>query len=243
MNKKISPLNKKKIKLTIIIPVFNEIHTIGKILKKIIRIKNLRKQIIVVDDGSCDGTTKFLKSFNKKLFKLIVHNKNKGKGAAIRTAKKYINGDLVLIQDADLEYDPKDYKKLISPLVNKNYKVVYGSRVLNKNRYKLDNFLSISRVFFNHVLTILSNVLNNQKLTDAHTCYKVFDKDLFVKINLKENGFSFCPEITTKIGLKKILIKEIPINYYGRGYKEGKKIKFSDGIDAILTLIKYRFLV
>jgi hypothetical protein len=147
----------------------------------------------------------------------------------------------VTIQDADLEYDPKDYYKLLR-FVNKGYKVVYVSRVLGKNKYLLKNFSSITRIFFNHIFTIISNLLNNQRLTDAHTCYKMFTSDIFLKIILKENDFSFCPEITTKIELKKIKIKEVPINYSGRNYDDGKNIRLIDGIKAVTTLIKYRFL-
>jgi hypothetical protein len=148
---------------------------------------------------------------------------------------------MVIIQDADLEYDPNDYYTLVEPIVSGSFKVVYGSRVLGKNRYLLKNFSSLIRIFFNHLLSIISNILNNQNLTDAHTCYKVFDSDLFKNINLKEKNFNFCPEITTKIGLKKIKIKELPISYQGRSYKEGKKIQYIDGIKAIITLFKYRF--
>ena len=227
-------------KLSIIIPVYNEKNTIETLLRKIYKVRDIKKEIIVVDDASNDGSSDILKKNKNKITKLIYHKKNLGKGAAIRSAQKFVKGTVVIIQDADLEYDPRDYWKLLY-FINRGYKVVYGSRVLGKNRYLLKNFSSITRIFFNHILTTLSNLLNNQKLTDAHTCYKMFTSDVFAKINLEENGFSFCPEITTKIGLEKIKIKEVPINYNGRNYNEGKKIKIADGIKAIITLFKYRF--
>ena len=227
-------------KLTIIIPVYNEKNTINQILNKINKIKGLKKEIIVIDDGSDDGTSEILKKNKNKINKLIYHKKNKGKGAAIKTAQKIVSGNVVIIQDADLEYDPIDYKKLLK-FIYKGYKVVYGSRVLGKNRYLLSNFSSLMRIFYNHVLTILSNILNNQNLTDAHTCYKMFTSKVFKKIKLNENDFSFCPEITTKIGLKKIKIIEVPIKYSGRTYQDGKKITYVDGIKAIRSLFKYRF--
>ena len=222
-----------KKKLSVIIPVYNEKNTIEKLLNKIHKLSDIKKEIIVVDDASNDGSTNILKKSKKKITKLIHHKKNLGKGAAIKSAQKFVKGNVVIIQDAD-------YHKLLN-FINKGYKVVYGSRVLGKNRYLLKNFSSIARIFFNHVLTVTSNLLNNQKLTDAHTCYKMFDSNLFLKIQLEENDFSFCPEITTKIGLKKIKIKEVPIKYSGRNYNEGKKIRLIDGIKAIITLFKYRF--
>jgi glycosyltransferase involved in cell wall biosynthesis len=227
-------------KLSIIIPVFNEKNTIEELLNKIHKLRYLKKEIIVVNDASYDGSTNILKKNKAKITKLIHHKKNLGKGAAIKSAQKFVKGNVVIIQDADLEYDPADYHKLLH-FINKGYKVVYGSRVLGKNRYLLKNFSSITRIFFNHFLTIISNLLNNQKLTDAHTCYKMFESNLFLKILLEENDFSFCPEITTKIGLKKIKIKEVPIKYSGRNYNEGKKIRVIDGIKAIIILFKYRF--
>jgi dolichol-phosphate mannosyltransferase len=229
-----------KKKLSIIIPVYNEKNTIEKLLNKIHKLSDIKKEIIVVNDASYDGSTNILKKNKNKITKLIHHKKNLGKGAAIKSAQKFIEGDVVIIQDADLEYDPADYHKLLY-FINKGFKVVYGSRVLGKNRYLLKNFSSITRIFFNHILTIVSNLLNNQKLTDAHTCYKMFVSDIFLKIKLEEKDFSFCPEITTKIGLKKIKIKEVPIKYSGRNYNEGKKIRLIDGIKAIITLFKYRF--
>ena len=229
-------------KLSIIIPVFNELNTIETIVDKINDLQSLNKEIIIVDDFSNDGTTSLLKNVvYKKVHIIVYHQKNLGKGAAIKSAKSLVTGDIVIIQDADLEYDPKDYYNLIKPIQDKLYKVVYGSRVLGRNRYLQDNFTSLYRIFFNHFLTFLSNLLNKQNLTDAHTCYKVFSRDIFDSINLEENDFSFCPEVTTKLALKNIKIKEVPINYYGRDYKEGKKIKAFDGLKATFVLIKYRF--
>ena len=227
-------------KLTIIIPVFNEKNTILNLLNLIEKQDSIKKQILLVDDKSTDDSLDKIKSFNfKSDFTIIEHTINKGKGACIKTAKKHINGDIVLIQDADLEYSPDDYLDLIKPIIKKKTNVVYGSRVLGKNRYVNKRFTSILRIFFNHVLTIISNFLNNQKLTDAHTCYKVFRREVFDKVILVENDFSFCPEITSKISKLKEEIIEIPIKYKGRSYKEGKKIKFIDGIKALIVLFKY----
>ena len=227
--------------ISIIIPCYNEKNTILKILKKV-KNQKINKQIIVIDDSSTDGTTNILKkNFKKKGFKLISHKKNLGKGAAIKSAKKYIKGDIVIIQDADLEYDPKDYRKLILPIIKKKTKVVYGSRVLNKKKYSNRNFSSKFRVFANYILTLISNFINSQKLTDAHTCYKVFDAKLFKKIKLQENDFSFCPEITTKVSNLKEKILEVPIKYKGRSYEKGKKIQFKDGFLALKTLFKHKY--
>jgi glycosyltransferase involved in cell wall biosynthesis len=234
-------LNNSKI-ITIIIPCYNEIRTIGLIVEKINNLKDLNKQIIIVDDFSGDGTVDFIKTeLIHKIDRLILHDRNLGKGAAIKSAQNYAKGDIIIIQDADLEYYPDDYYALIDPIINNNYKVVYGSRVLNKKRYLDKNFTSIFRIFANHILTLFSNVINNQNLTDAHTCYKVFDSYVFKKLVLEEDDFSFCPEVTTKISKMNINIYEVPIKYTGRDYYEGKKINFSDGIKAIIVLFKYRF--
>ena len=230
-------------KLSIIIPVFNEIKTIKTIVDRILNLKDLDIQIIIIDDYSTDGSREIINDeLTHKVNKIILHSKNLGKGAAIISAKNFIEGDIVLIQDADLEYDPKDYYKLIEPILKGSSKVVYGSRVLDTNRYKDNNFTSNIRVFANHMLTLLSNLINNQNLTDAHTCYKVFDTKLFKDINLSENGFSFCPEITTKISNLNIEITEVKISYKGRSFEEGKKISLIDGFIAIKTLFKYKFL-
>ena len=226
-------------KLSIIIPCYNEKNTIEKIVIKLNSLK-IKKQIILVDDNSNDGTTKIIENISKKLDKVIFHKKNLGKGSAIKSAKKFINGDYVVIQDADLEYDPKNLISMFNLMIDKKYEVLYGSRVLGGNRYiNNQNFTSLFRVFANHVLTISSNIVNKQKLTDAHTCYKMFKREIFNKIKLKENGFSLCPEITTKVSNLNISIHEVPINYKGRSYQEGKKISFCDGIKALYTVIKY----
>lgn len=228
--------------LTVIIPVYNEKKTILKIINKIKNLKKLSKQIIVVDDYSIDGTREILLKNKNKIDLLLLHKKNQGKGAAIQTAQKHVKGKYVIIQDADLEYNPRDYFKLIKPIKEKKFMVVYGSRVLNKKRYGSKGFTSKTRILGNHILTIFSNILNNQNLTDAHTCYKVFLSKVFNKIILKENGFEFCPEITTKISNLNINIYEVPISYRGRDYSEGKKITYFDGIKAIYALFYYKFI-
>tara|TARA_B100000131_G_C18056709_1_gene588735 strand:+ start:596 stop:1285 length:690 start_codon:yes stop_codon:yes gene_type:complete len=227
-------------RLTIIIPCFNEVSTIEEILRRIKKQTKISKYIILVDDCSTDGTRELIrKKLYKTVNKVIYHKNNKGKGACIKSAKKFIKGDAVLIQDADLEYFPSDYEKLMKNFNSKNSQVVYGSRVIGKSRYSLKNFSSIYRIFFNHILTIVTNVFCHQNLTDAHTCYKLVDKKIFKKIKLQENDFAFCPEITAKISKLGITIKEIPIKYDGRSYEEGKKIKFSDGFRALITIFTY----
>ena len=229
------------IDLTIIIPVYNEIKTIEKLLKKVLSI-NIKKQLIIVDDCSNDGTNKILIKYSKKIDKLIVHKKNKGKGSAIRSAQKYVKGKYVAIQDADLEYNPVDLLKIIKFLKKNKLNIAYGSRVLNKNKYEnTQNFTHLIRIWGNVFLTKVSNIINKQNLTDAHTCYKIFRSDIFRKIKLQENGFAFCPEITTKIAKKKYKIREIPISYRGRTYSQGKKINSFDGLIALYCLLKYRF--
>ena len=199
--------------LSIIIPVYNELKTIERIVKKITKIRRIKKQIIIVDDGSTDGTTEKLKSIKKKfkISTIIFCKKNKGKGYAIRKAKNKISEKFTIIQDADLEYNPKDYKKILSILKRKKIKVVYGSRVLGTNRYLNNNFTSNIRVLANHLLTIFSNIINRQNLTDAHTCYKAFDSKIFKNLILNENGFSFCPEVTTKISNLNLKIAEVKL--------------------------------
>lgn len=231
--------------LTIIVPVFNEKKFVRTLLKKLINLKGLKKQIIVVDDGSSDGTDLILREEfekNKHINKILYHNKNKGKGAAIKTAQKYIKGNFVAIQDSDLEYDPKDLIKIYNLLKKNQIDIIYGSRVLGKNKFQnTQNFTHFIRIWGNIFLTKISNLINNQNLTDAHTCYKVFKSKIFKKITLKEKGFAFCPEVTTKISNMNYKIYEIPISYNGRSYKDGKKINSLDGLIALIALVKYKF--
>ncbi len=228
--------------LSIIIPCFNEENTILEILEKVnLERKNFDIEIIVSDDGSEDKTIAHLEKNNHLYDKLIANKINKGKGAAIRSAVNSVSGDVVIIQDADLEYDPKDYKNLIQPILEKKTKVVYGTRVKKNERYNSKNFISLSRIFFNHVLTSFSNILNKQDLTDAHTCYKIFEAKLFKGISLKEDDFAFCPEVTSKLSKLNQKILEVPINYKGRTKAQGKKIGLYDGIRAFYVILKYKF--
>ena len=232
--------------LSIIIPCFNEKKTILRLINQIKKLKKIKKQIILVDDGSKDGTKELIKkNLTKKIDKIIFHKKNRGKGAAIISSLKFIKGNLVIIQDADLEYNPRDYYKLLKPFFNKKIKVVYGSRVLGRKKkiqlFNIKEFNKNFRIFGNYILTKLSNIINNQSLTDVHTCYKIFRKNTILELKIKEKDFSFCPEVTTKIGRLKHQIKEIPISYNGREIKDGKKIRFKDALIALKIILKYRF--
>ena len=227
--------------ITIIIPCYNEKKTIKELLTKVKNI-SLDKQIIVVDDCSTDGTANILKNNLNELYdKLIIKDTNEGKGSAIIAAKPFVSGNIVVIQDADLEYDPNDLVKIYNAYNDPKIDAVYGSRVLGKKRYQSKNFINIYRIFFNHLLTIFSNLINSQKLTDAHTCYKSFRYEVFKLLPIKSKGFEFCPEVNSLLGKMRANIVEVPITYNGRTYEEGKKIKISDGLIAIITLIKTKF--
>ena len=230
--------------ISIIIPCFNEVLTIEKVVANVKSyVKNYDYEIIIIDDGSTDGTREILNNnLDRSNIKVYLNDKNYGKGFSVRKGIDVSTKDIILIQDADLEYDPSDYKFLIEKISNENLKVVYGSRVLkSQNNQKIQNFSHKIRIYGNYFLTKISNLINKQKLTDAHTCYKMFETNLFKSIKLEEDDFSFCPEITTKISLLNVTVKEVPINYIGRSYEDGKKIVALDALKAILTIIKYRY--
>jgi len=231
--------------LSIIVPIFNEKKTIKSLVEKILNQTSFKKQLIIVDDFSTDGSIEIIKELkkNNKIDLAIFHEKNLGKGAAIKTAQKFVTGDVVIIQDADLEYDPIDYEIVTEKIFSGKNEVVYGSRVLGEKIFKKIQvgFTSKFRVFANFVLTSFTNILFFQNLTDAHTCYKAFDTKVFKQLELRENDFAFCPEVTALVSKRGIKILEVPIRYSGRSYKDGKKISFKDGVRAILVLLKYRF--
>lgn len=229
-------------RLSILIPVYNEASTIAELIDWVEEAPlSLEKELIIVDDGSRDGSRKILKDKANEYnnIKIIFHKKNKGKGGAIRTAIKNSTGDILIVQDADLEYDPKEYEKLIKPILRGKTKVVYGSRVLNKSNTEKS---SLAFYLGGRVVTFFTNLLFFSKLTDEPTCYKTFHRDVIEQITFKGNGFEWEPEITAKVLKRGWKILEVPISYNPRKTDEGKKIKATDGIKAILTLIKYRFV-
>ncbi|MFQ5531608.1 MAG: glycosyltransferase family 2 protein [Candidatus Nanoarchaeia archaeon] len=233
------------IKLSVIIPAYNEIKTIKEIIKQVKAVK-IPKEIIIIDDFSTDGTREYLKKLKDSKIKTLFHDKNYGKSHALRTGIEKANGDIIIIQDADLEYDPKDYIKLIKPIQEGKSKVVYGTRFPKKKGHPslLHPYQSLFNPFYfgNKILTTMANILYNTNITDEPTCYKVFDSKVLKSINLKSERFEFCPEVTAKVRKKGYKIYEVPINYNPRSVEEGKKINWKDGIEAIWTLIKYRFV-
>ena len=227
-----------KKKLSIIIPVYNEEGTIQVILKKIneSKIDNINFEIIIVNDGSTDNSAKIIKQNNELYNHYINLEKNSGKGFAVKSGLKLATGDYVILQDADLEYDPSEYTKLLNPIISGKADVVYGSRFLGNDERRV---LYFWHTVGNKFLTLLSNMLSNLNLTDMEVCYKVFKTDILKSINLQENKFGFEPEITAKIAKKNIKIYEVGIKYFGRKYSEGKKITWKDGFSAIRCIIKY----
>ncbi len=234
----------KSLKLSIIIPIYNEYNNIDEVIKRIKAVKLPEEvadiEMILVDDGSVDGTSKKLEKYkNDKT--IVVHQSriNFGKGTATRVGLTYVSGDIVLIQDADLEYDPNDYPKLLEPFINGQAKVVFGSRFMNQKK-RLEG-MAIQNWLANVLLRLATNILYGSHLTDEATAYKMFDTEVLKSLNLKSKRFEFCPEVTAKVLKQKHKIIEVPISYVGRTVEEGKKIKWYDGFEAIWTLIKYRF--
>ena len=223
--------------ITVLIPCFNEKKTIEKVVDRINDLKDLNLEIIIIDDNSNDGTKDLLKDkIQNKVSKIIFNNKNYGKGYCVKKGIEASNGDAILIQDADLEYDPYDYPKLIKPIENGSADVVYGSRFIGGDERRV---LYFWHSLGNKLLTIFSNMFTNLNLTDMEVGYKLFKSDILKDINLVENRFGIEPEVTAKISKKKIRIFEVGISYYGRKYEDGKKITWKDGFSAIRCIIKY----
>jgi glycosyltransferase involved in cell wall biosynthesis len=227
-------------KLSVIIPCYNEVHTIEKVVSAVKKCPYQNKEIIIVDDGSTDGSRKKLKNeLESEVDKIVYHEQNQGKGGAIRTGIKKATGDMVIIQDADLEYDPAEYPKLVKPILEGKADVVYGSRFKGEGAHRVLYFWH--RVG-NGFLTMVSNIFTNLNLTDMETCYKVFKREVIQNIEIEESRFGFEPEITAKIAkIRDIRIYEVGISYYGRTYAEGKKIGWRDGLRAIYCIVKYNF--
>lgn len=230
--------NKRKV-LSVLIPLYNEEKTLSKLVQTVKKVDlsslGVDKEIVIVDDCSADNSLEIAKKIPD--VKVIAHKKNMGKGAAIRTAIKYATGDIIIIQDADLEYDPNDYKALITPILEGKTKVVYGSRFLRKHKAKYKAYY-----LGNKLLSLLTSILYFRKISDMETCYKVFRSDVIKNIKLRAKRFDLEPEITSKLLKKGYKIIEVPIWYKCRDFKEGKKITWKDGIKAIWYLVKYRFI-
>jgi len=225
-------------KLSVIIPCYNEENTLKSILDKVSNQNFIEKEIIVIDDFSTDNSRKILANYqqDQENVKIIYNLQNRGKGYSIRQGLKLATGDIILIQDADLEYSPDDYKNLIKPILDGNADVVFGSRFIGSQETRV---LYFWHTLGNKFLTLLSNMLTNLNLTDMECCYKVFKKNVIKDIPLKENRFGFEPEITAKISKKNLRIYEIGVKYFGRKYEDGKKITWKDGFAAIFCIIYY----
>jgi glycosyltransferase involved in cell wall biosynthesis len=225
-------------KLSVVMPVFNEVRTIEEIVARV-RSAPFEKEIVIIDDCSTDGTVDLLRKIanQSENIKVFYHDRNRGKGAALRTGFGQVSGAIVIIQDADLEYDPREYPRMLEPILDGRADVVYGSRFLGGPH----------RVMFfwhyvgNQFLTLLSNMLSNLNLTDMETCYKAFRKEVLKDLTLKSDRFGFEPEFTQKVARRKFRIYEVPISYSGRTYEEGKKINWKDGVAAIFSIIRFRF--
>jgi len=227
-------------KVSIVIPCYNEINTIAAILESVLSVPlEIDREVIVVDDCSKDGTREFLQNLQLKDVKVIFHEVNRGKGAALRTGFMHAEGDCIIIQDADLEYDPFEYPKLLKPILDGKADVVYGSRFVGGESHRV---LYYWHSLGNKFLTNISNMFTNLNLTDMEVCYKVFKRSILQHIELKEDRFGFEPEFTAKIASLNCSVYEVGISYFGRTYSEGKKINWKDGFRALYVILKYGFL-
>jgi glycosyltransferase involved in cell wall biosynthesis len=226
-------------KLSVIVPVFNERNTLVEVLRRMRAVElpdSVDREIVVVDDGSNDGTREVLRQLGDSTVRVVMHENNRGKGAAVRTGFRQATGDYVLIQDADLEYDPEDWPRMLAPVLSGKARVVYGSRFTGERR----NMMFLHWVG-NRFLSLVTNVLYNTTLSDMETCYKLVDRALLEKLDLHADRFEIEPELTAKILKRGVRIYEVPISYTGREIDEGKKITWTDGFTALWTLVKYRF--
>jgi len=227
-------------KLSIVIPCYNEKQLLPDLLARVRNSPIGNKEIILVDDGSSDGTAELIRAeFEGIVDKVVYHTRNMGKGAAVRSGLNQVSGDIVIIQDADLEYDPQEYPRLIDPILEDKADVVFGSRFTGEGPHRVHMFW---HYLGNKFLTLLSNMFSNLNLTDMETCFKAFRTEIIQRIDLKENGFGIEPELTIKVARLKCRIYEIGISYYGRSYVEGKKITWKDGLEAIYVIVKYGVL-
>jgi glycosyltransferase involved in cell wall biosynthesis len=227
-------------KLSVIVPVYNERNTVVEVVRRMRAVElpdGIEREIIVIDDGSRDGTRDVLRQLGDSTVRILVHQENRGKGAAVRSGLALATGDYVLIQDADLEYDPEDWPKLLAPVLRGKAQVVYGSRFTGERR----NMLFLHWIG-NRFLSLVTNILYNTTLSDMETCYKLFDRRVLADITLRSSRFDFEPEVTAKVLRRGIRIYEVPISYAGREFHEGKKITWRDGVVALWTLVKYRFV-